>query len=61
MKRRRYLTRDEVTAQLSADNDLGIENQVAPVLDGLAALGVDVDQLVKMECDEPGPTVHGAG
>ena len=52
MKRRRCMTRDELTAQISADHDLPID-QVGEVLDALVELGVPVDTLVKTIVDEP--------
>ncbi len=55
MRRRRYMTRDEIVAQVSADHDLPVP-QIDQVLDALAGLGVQVDQLVKFEDDEPFPT-----
>lgn len=54
MRRRRYMTRDELTAEVSAERDLPIP-QIEQILDALAHMGVNVDQLVKIEVDEPLP------
>lgn len=51
-KRRRYLTRAELTAEISARQDLTFE-RIDQVLDALAELGVDLDALVKGVVDEP--------
>lgn len=39
---RRYMTRDEIAAQISAERDVGVD-QVYEVLEGLAGMGVPVD------------------
>ncbi len=49
---RLHMTRDEVTAQISADHDL-TTTQVGQVFDALTDLGVDLDRLVRMDSRQP--------
>lgn len=55
-KRRRYMRRDELVAEISATHDLNHE-QIDQVLNALAAMGVQIDALVRFEVDEPTPDV----